>query len=75
MMQQSHHPSGGYFGCQVLDRNQGVGGGLLNPSRKARIRDDNSVTRVSDIRKKPIWKADSYSQKNGARRYPGNHPG
>lgn len=32
LVQQSHLPSGMYFGCQVPDIDQEVGGGLLPPS-------------------------------------------
>ena len=52
VIQLSHYPSRLDFGCQVLDRNQCVGGGRgwgwpAYPSRKARVRDDNSVARAS----------------------------
>lgn len=43
MIQQSHH----YSWVSLPDIDQRVGGSLLITSRKARVRDDNSVAMVS----------------------------
>lgn len=48
-MQQSHHPSGLYLGYRVPDMDQDrVGGQPVYPSKKAGLKCDNSVARLSE---------------------------